>query len=195
MKCEITYDWRDGAVEFREVADHENGTPAWLYHGLGICFRLPEREYDAEEIVEEFRAEFGERLDALREGFEVVWDGHNHVGRFTEDDDSGAQESRVEDEYILHRDVEEWEPRCGVEVWNASDYYHGGLTTDQILRELGITAATTDEQLDTIAEDAQAAASVDRRKLSGLRAFVEAMRDVAQQEAERSASESKGEVS
>jgi hypothetical protein len=186
MRCEITYDWRDGSMEFAEVADSENGTPAWLYHGLGICFRLPEREYDADKIVEEFRAEFGERLDALREGFEVVWDGHNHVGRWpVEDDDSDAQERRCDAEFGLRCDVERWEPCCGLEIWEASDYYHGGFTTDQILCELGITAVTTDEQLDTIAEDAQAAASVDGRKLSGLHAFVEAMRDVAQQAAEK----------
>jgi ribosomal protein L37AE/L43A len=175
MKNEITYDLRDGTYEYREVADCENGTPAWLYHHLGLCFSLPERQYDAEEIVEEFRAEFGEQLEALRAGFEVVWDGHNHVGNWPGDTDEEAVAPR-EAEYDLRREVEEWEPRAGIEIWDASDYYHGGLTTDQIIRELKITADTTDWQLNKIEETAQAEARVDGRHLSKLSEFVKSLR-------------------
>lgn len=174
MKIYITYDWRDGSIEFSEVADSENGTPMWLYHGLGVRFCLPERQYDAEEIVEEFREKFGEQLDALREGFAEVWDGHNHVGRW-----AGNAEKRYEALYGIIHLVEEWDPQNGLEIWDASDYYHGGLTTEQIIRELKITATTTDEQLVEITKDAQDAALVEGRKLSRLSEFVEHMRTVA----------------
>jgi hypothetical protein len=178
MKCIITYDWRDGSIEFSEVADCENGTPAWLYDGLGIAFRLPERQYDEEEIVEEFRGSFGEQLDALRVGFEIVFDGHNHVGRWPNETEAEG-ETRMNVNYEIQRFVEEWEPRAGIEIWDASDYYHSGLTTEQILRELKITPTTTDEQLDEITSDAQDAARVDGRHLSRLSEFIEHMRVVA----------------
>jgi hypothetical protein len=172
MKNTITYDWRDGSIEHNEIADSETGTPMWLYHGLGISFRVPEREYDSKEIVEEFRAEFGERLDELRGDFSVEWDGHNHVGHW-----AGDEEKHCEDMDDITHLIEEWEPECGLEIWDASDYYHGGLTTEQILCELKITAATTDEQLAKIAQDAQDAALVEGRHLSRLSEFVEHMRE------------------
>lgn len=176
MRSTITYDWRDGSIEHREVEDHENGTPFWLYHGLGIEFRVPERDYDSESLVEEFRAEFGEELDALREGFDEVWDGHNRVGSWPE---QSVEERESHDEQIqaLSYAVEQWEPRCGLEVWDASDYYHGALTFAQIVVELKITAVTTDAELDAIADDAQDAAVVEGRCLRGMRAFVEHIRN------------------
>jgi hypothetical protein len=147
----ITYDWRNGEICYEEQPSYETGTPAWLYHGLGVSFRLPERAYDETEIVEAFRAAFGPRLDALRETYSTEWDGHNRVGRH------GGDPERYHDEiYGISERVEEWAGHQGVEVWDASDWYCGGLTTSQILDELDAAHRTETEIYNTILEQAEA---------------------------------------
>ena len=58
-----------------------------------------------------------------------------------------------------------------------SDYYLGGLTFEQIVSTLKITATTTDEQLDEIADTEQDRAYVEGRKIAKVREFVEHIRE------------------
>jgi hypothetical protein len=183
MKNTITYDWRDGSIEHREIADFENGTPFWLYHGLGIEFRGPEREYDSEKLVEAFRAEFGDDLDALREGFAEVWDGHNHVGQWPEQSDEEREAHEI-GMLALRDAVQQWEPGTGSEIWDASDYYHGALTFAQIVDAIGMTRNTTDDEIVEIVETEEQKAAVAGCTLRGLSKFVEGIRDRLREEGE-----------
>jgi hypothetical protein len=172
-KCEIHYDWRDGAVEFCEVPDYENGVPADAYHGLVKIFPLACRGYDADIIVDEFKAEFGDELDMIREGFTVEWDGHNHVGRWEEGDRGRDRDTDIQ---MLGDRIRDWSERQGDEIWDASDYFHGGLTFEEIVHELKITTATTDDELDDIVTDALDHALAQGYKLEGMHKFAEHIR-------------------
>jgi hypothetical protein len=99
----IEFDWRDGTYRFVEIPDYENGIPFDVYHGLCEWFGLEYREYDANEIVEAFKEEFGERLEEKRKKFDVMWDGHNHVAQWEE---VGSPEDAFEEEAQLDYDVQ-----------------------------------------------------------------------------------------
>ena len=168
----IEYDWRDGTYRFVEIPEYENGIPFDVYHGLCAWFGLEYRSYDSDELVEEFKAEFGERLEEKRKGFDVRWDGHNHVAQW---EGEGTEEELHESE-MLDEEIREWSEKFGCEIWDASDYYHGGLTFEQIVKELNITAETTDDELTEIANNALDEALANGIKLEKMHEFAEHLR-------------------
>lgn len=151
-KSHIDYDLSEGTWSFDEQPAHYNGVPFSVHHGVVIRFSLPEREYDGPTILEWFRKNFGSRVEALREGGEVVWDGNNHAWQYrTERREREASEEREAIDELLHQEATHGD-LPGREIWDAADWYLSALSYEEVADELGITATTTDEDLQTIAD-------------------------------------------
>lgn len=172
-KSYIEYDWRDGSYRFVEIPEWENGIPFDVHHGLCVWFGLAHREYDKDEIVQAFKEGFGERLEETRKKFDVVWNGHNHVAQWEGEEDS---QEVWEEHMALDDEILSWSEKFGFEIWDASDYFYGGLTFEQIVRELKITAATTDDELNDIVTYALDEAFAQGIKLEKMHEFVEHIR-------------------
>jgi hypothetical protein len=78
-------------------------------------------------------------LQRVHDGHSIRWDGSNHVGALTEDANA------ADDAIQHHLDTYPWDETDTVQIWDAADWLdgHDGF---------GITAATTDEELETIAD-------------------------------------------
>jgi len=80
-------------------------------------------------------------MERICDGYESVWDGSNHVARFSTEA-TGVIES-VED--LCYRVLEWADELC---VWDAGDYLDSCSAED-----LGLSAETTDEELEAIEQD------------------------------------------
>jgi hypothetical protein len=114
-----------------------NAVPFTVYHGHDQRWGIPCLTADA---VNEFMEEILPLAQKIVDGYESIWNGHNHVADFTED----AQEA-----------IEEIESKCDelerttdesntVQVWNISEWI-----TDTV------KATTSDDDLQKMIDDAE----------------------------------------
>lgn len=166
MKNSILYDWRDGTVEFVQTRGE---MPLCVKNRLCASFDLPDREYDSEAVVEDFRADFGAELAKLGEGF-------NWIGQWPQSTEKECM-ARAERLYSLADEIHTWAGRYGYVEYDASEYYAAVYTLRDVGRLLGITADTTDADLDVIVDDAESKARREGYLLTGMRAFAEHVRE------------------
>lgn len=149
--------------------------PEEEHHRLVLAWGIPTLKAEAANDLLERLAPLCERI---AEGFEVAWSGCSKVGQYTSDAEAAIDAVRdlCDGEHGRDSDAE-------VHVWDAADWL-GGIGSDASQRaELGITAATTDEELDAIGlrvEDEATCEGVD--VIEGLDRYLKALRDGAREE-------------
>lgn len=153
-----------------------SGVPSHVWHARTLRWSIPCLTADAANALLSEVLPIAERIVA---GYELVWDGNNHVGEYDED----AEAAREEMAALL--DGRQFGESEVIEVWDAGDWY-GSIGGHDAQREsLGITAETTDEEIDAI--EAREDAAAEARVIEGLRRYLDGLRDEAR--AERDADE------
>lgn len=146
------------------------GMPMSVYHCRTLRWSIPALTADAANALLDELLPYAETIVA---GYSCEWNGHNHVGRYTDEAAeaieavAGLLESRSFDGHV-------------VEAWDAADWFGAVGSHDAQRRELGITAATTDEELAAIVEREDA--NAEARIINGLEKYVTMLRDEARDE-------------
>ena len=110
-----------------------DGTPISVWHGVVRWYRLSPYT-DAEALTTDINAGvFDDLFQRIVDGSEVEWDGNNYVGRLNED----AREAEEELEQLLEDYVD-----GSIGLWDAGEWLQ-----DSSDEELGVTAASTDDEL------------------------------------------------
>lgn len=143
-----------------------NGVPVAVWHNRAVRWPIPAL---TAESANGLLAEILPEAERVLAGYECVWDGHNHVGRYTED-------AREAIEAVQSQSDRDWDGQT-IEVWDAGDWYGAVGGHDSQRHDLGITAATTDDELAAIEtrEDGQA----HPRVIEGLAHHLTMLRDEA----------------
>jgi hypothetical protein len=140
--CYVQLDCETGKLLADWNGEIGNAVPVRVHHGHVQRWGIPAlRDGAANALLEEI-APLAERVVA---GYDSEWDGNNHVAAFDDD----ASEAIVEISALCER-AEGDAQEDGVRVWDAADWYGGVGDHDAQRRSLGITAATTDAELDAI---------------------------------------------
>lgn len=135
--CYIALDLESGEMYADYNPNIGGGMGMREWHGIVRTWVIPVlRASAANELMEEI----ADLAQQVLDGGEVVWDGNNYVGRL-DDDARGASDS-IENMLL--------DAEGQLEVWDAESYY-AGLGDQRAQAEyLGITAATTDDELAAI---------------------------------------------
>ena len=172
--AQVVFDPRAGRL-YAEADPCIDCAPEDEWHRLRLMWGIPTLKAEAANDLLERLMPFCERI---ANGFEVVWNGHSKVGQYTRDAEAAIETVRSLCEGEQGRDSD-----AEVHVWDAADWL-GGIGSDASQRaELGITAATTDEELDAIGlrvEDEATCEGVD--VIEGLDRYLKALRDGAREE-------------
>lgn len=107
-------------------------------------------------------------------GYSREWDGHNHVGRYTDEADAAIEAV----EALILKETPDAET---LEVWDAADWFGALGRHAAQRRELGITAQTTDEELAEIVEREET--NAEGRLIENLARHLTKLRDEALDEA------------
>lgn len=150
-----------------------NGVPSHVWHNRTLRWTIPCLTADAANALLDEVLPIAERIVA---GYSCEWDGHNHVGRF--DADAEAAREKMHD-LISGRQFAE---SALIEEWDASDWFGGVGSRNAQRSTLGITASTTDEEMDAIETREDNAAGA--RIINGLRRYLDGLRDEAREDAD-----------
>lgn len=174
--CHVELDCESGALCAEYDTEIGNAVPMRVYHGHVQRWGIPAlRARFANALLEEI-APLAERVVA---GYDSEWNGHNNVATF--DADATAAMAEIGD---LCERAESDAQDDGIRVWDAGDWYQGTGDHDAQRLALGITATTTDEELDAIEarEDASAQGN-DCDVIEGHAKHLLMLRDEAREEA------------
>lgn len=135
--CYIELDCKTETLSASYNAEVGNAIPFSVYHGHDQRWGIPCLTADA---VNEFMEEILPLAQKIVDGYESIWNGHNHVADFTEDAQEAIEEiqSRCDE---LERTTDESNT---VQVWNISDW---------IIDE--VYAATSDDDLQKMIDDSE----------------------------------------
>lgn len=166
----VELDCEHGTLTCSTNPEIGNAVPVKVWHGHTRRWGIPAlKAHIANDLLEAIRP-FAERVC---EGYESVWDGHNHVAEFTED----AEEAMGEIQDLCDQNQEDGNNT--ILVWEAAEWFALSGGDYAIARELKITAATTDEDLERIAakekEDAESTMECD--VLEGTLKFFKGVRE------------------
>ncbi len=171
--CHVELDCEAGTLTADYNGEIGNGVPVAVWHGRTLRWTIPCLTADAANALLDEVLPIAERIVA---GYSRRWDGHNHVGEF----DADAEAAREEMAALL--DGREFGEGEKVEAWDAGDWFGAVGSRDAQRRELGITAATSDEELDAIETREDNAAGA--RIITGLRRHLDGLRDEAKADAD-----------
>lgn len=145
--CHVAIDCRSRRLWAEYNPEIGNARPFEVYHGHVRRYTIPALREDAANALLDDLAELADRVC---DGYESVWDGHNHVAKLDED----AQEAEEEIERLCDAQQDAQEDLV---VWDAWEWYEAsesGKTEVErrasMAEEFGITAETTDADLDRI---------------------------------------------
>lgn len=135
------------------------------WHDLILTWEI--KSYPLESDMRQWLEESMESLKTICDGFESVWNGHNHVGRYS--DDAKNQVAAIT--YELDNDGG---PRNYYEYWTVASWLEGCRSE--------ISAAMTDEELASLVENWQPTGEI---VVSGdILKFAKGVRDVLREETE-----------
>lgn len=159
--CYIKLDCKTGRLCADWNAEIGTSVPISVWHGHDQRWSIPAlHDHVADELLEELAP----LCQRIVDGYECEWDGSNHVARFTPDADA----ARDEIDGMLYR--REWDDSEVIAVWDAGDWLG--------LDDYGITAKTSDEELDAKAEEIEAEAEAEANaRLEGTRKALEWIRE------------------
>ena len=164
--CYIELDCANRTLSAYANSEIGNAVPMNTWNGHDRRYHIPCITADAaNELMEEIRP-LAERVIA---GYTSEWDGSNHRARFTTD----AEQAEEEIERIIEGvDVE----TCGISDADASEWL---TETDP-----AIMAQTTDEEIATLAEQAEKDAAYERIVLIDADGYLTRLRDEMRADAE-----------
>ncbi len=166
--CYVELDCERRTLSASPNAEIGNAVPFAVWHHRVLRWSIPVLTDAAANALLDEIAPLAERVC---DGYERVWDGNNHVGRY----DADAAQAREQIERLCSDD---WDEDQQVSVWDASDWFGGLGNREAQAATLGITATTTDAELDAIAERELAeAAAEDVDVLEGLDRHLAWLRD------------------
>lgn len=179
--CYIELDTRNGELTADWNAEIGNGVPASVYHQIVLRWDIPTLTAPSANRLLDKLATLATQVLA---GATTEWDGNNHVGKLTADaraaaDDIEAhcQEAREEPfayDVLGEYDAGDW---FGADAGYRDSRY---VSSEEATAEnLGITAATTDTQLEELAADAEreALTAQEPAVLTGALKFLTGIRD------------------
>lgn len=100
MPIYLFVDWETGEITAGARNYQIGGTPAREYHRISRAYHLP-ANVDAERLAQDIKDEYEKKLDEVRAGITIEWDGNNYVGLYTDE----ANEIDGEIEYDLENGV------------------------------------------------------------------------------------------
>jgi hypothetical protein len=153
------------------------GTPMRVWHGRAIRWSIPAL---TESAAEGLLFDLIPLADEVIAGYSCEWDGSNHVGRLTEAAAEAAEAIRS----LCDRN---WSESEVLSVWDASDWYAQCGSGAYLAGELGVTAETTDAELDAIVEREEDQASPAR--IEGVERFLRDLREELRAETEEETEE------
>lgn len=167
--CHVELDCESGELTADYDTEIGNAVPMRVWHGHTQRWGIPALRGEAcNELLEQL-APLAQRVC---DGYRSEWDGSNHVARF----DADAEAAREE----IARLCERADDRDVLCVWDAADWYAAVGSRGQQRAALGITAATTDAELDAIVgREREQAASDGVDEVEGLRGYLTGLRDEA----------------
>lgn len=172
--CHIELDCSKRTLEAESNPEIGNAVPERVWHGHIQRFGIPAlRATAANELMHEIAPLAARVCD----GYEEHWDGSNNVARFDDDAEAALEEIRS----LCER---EWGEDDLLHVWDAEDWF-GCQSDDLNIKDLGITADTTDEQLAAIDEQmtGEALACPECDGIEGMEQYLERLRTVCQDRA------------
>lgn len=164
--CYVELDCDNRTLSASYDAEIGPAVPVRVWHHRIIRFQIP---CLTDEAVNDLLDEIAEDASAICEGYERVWDGNNHVGRFTEDADGLIQA-------LNERCQGPWDERSTINVWHAGDWYEP-VTDIDLCEELGLTANTTDDELNEMAAAEEENAEDEGFRLNGTEEYLRDIRD------------------
>lgn len=166
----IELDCRTSKLTARVNPEVGNAIPYSVHHGHVQRWCIPSLKARA---ANELLAEIEPFARVVVAGYSSVWDGHNHVAEFSDAaEDAGEVVEKMCDE--ISEDHGEAECVC---VWDAADWFDGHGNKRVQAQYLGISAETTDEQLDALVDvEMQRARDEGVDELEGLRHHLETLR-------------------
>ena len=174
QKCFIALDLENGQLWADYNAEIGNAVPEAVWNGRTLRFPAPCMTAAG---MNRLMDEIAPLADRVLAGSEIEWDGNNHVGKLDED----AQDASDE----IERICDELEPASSETVteWDACEFY------DAVKDELGVTADSTDAELEALAEELEEEDSIDEGTggpmvLNGTLEFLQSIRDNLREEAE-----------
>ncbi len=161
----LEVDWSTSRTIIYGRHQSERGQSMRAFNGHESTYQLP--EVDALDI----RARLEEALPAIRAACEQYysrWDGSNHVAAFRDLDESTSVAGAVWDvdgararaETAIYSAIEQCSTSAPVGYFDASDW----IANDSE-REIGLTALTTDDELDALAAELVENAELDHHTL------------------------------
>jgi hypothetical protein len=158
----LCIDWQNEVVEFFSQSSSNNSTSAAEWHGHEINVRLP--KVDARNIKQAL-LEFAPSIREMAECYDSQWNGSNHVASWTDLDmleDFRRDLDNVIDDLIHSVTID-----CSPQDWFST------VTAE----DLGITAATTDEEVEQLAKENVEDALHNDRVLYGAEDYLLELRD------------------
>lgn len=140
--CFVELDCGTGELAVAYDPEIGGGIPVRVYHGHRQRWGIPALKARAANALLDAIAPLAQRVC---EGYGYRRDGNNHVADFN--DDAEVAREAIE---ALCDDVRENVEDDTVSAWDACDWYGGIGSYDAQRDALGITAATTDADLDAI---------------------------------------------
>ena len=164
--CHVELDLRRGDLSASANTEIGNAVPMAVHHGHVQRWTIPALRANS---VNALLAEIAPLAGRVVAGYTSEWDGSYHVAVLNED----ATDAQSEIEALC--DATRSDDEARLRVWSASDWF--AAIGDRIAQAvgIGITAATTDDELDTIA-DRETAAADDVDVLEGLRPYLRDLR-------------------
>lgn len=169
QSCFVELDCRDGRLSAEADPEIGNASPVDVHHGHRQRWTIPTlRAKAANGLLVEI-VPLAERVCC---GYRSEWNGSNHVARFTDDATMAIEQIASLCDAADHGGA--------LVVWTAADWFAVDGNLESQAKQLGITAATTDEELDAIAKRVLSAAkSDDVDEIDGLDEHLRRVRDAA----------------
>lgn len=136
--CFVELDCKRSELDARYNAEIGNAVPVDVWYGHLQRFKI---ELLKPEAIAKLLADIAPFAAVVVAGYTSAWDGHNHRARFT----SEAQKAIEQIERLC--EYASGDERALEQRWDADAWYQSE-THEQRVKRLGITAHTTDEQID-----------------------------------------------
>jgi len=168
----LILDWGQRRARVCGRSNSETGYTPYEWHGHQMALRLPANT-DAELLVG-WLADNTERLAAIADGYESVWDGSNHVAQFS------VAAHELLDELMM--EAEQWEERealalpDGEGIWAASDWLHE-------TRFDHVGPRSTNAEIAAVAADLEKETLAEGIRLEGTEEYLQNVRDELADEA------------
>ena len=174
--CYLNLDPRDGSVCCDYSGEIGNSVPMDVYHGLRLQWRIPALKAEAANRLMHESEPLFVRICG---GFKEEWDGHNMVGKLSEDAEQASSEIESaiealnEDEHLV--------------VWEAGDYFSALGNAQRQAEYLGVKPDSNLDEIESRLEKEALSEGVDA--LEGLSKFLEQLqeelREAAEEESQR----------